>query len=80
MNCSRKAICEAETLRGFHALYKRNAGDFADLRFSPLLAPDVSRVAPAFVALVEFDPLLDEGLAYAQKLEAAGAPVTFRNL
>ncbi|HEY8261539.1 MAG TPA: alpha/beta hydrolase [Methylosinus sp.] len=71
-------LLEAETLRWFHALYARTADDFGDWRFSPLLAPDLSRVAPAFVALAEFDPLLDEGLAYSQKLEAAGAPVTLR--
>ena len=46
-----------------------------DWRFAPLLAPDVDGVAPAWLALAECDPLIDEGLAYADKLRAAGVPV-----
>ena len=42
---------------------------------SPLRAEDVSGVAPALVVVCEFDPLLDEGVAYARRLEAAGVPV-----
>jgi len=45
-----------------------------DWRFAPLEA-DVDGVAPAFVLLAECDPLVDEGLAYADKLRAAGVPV-----
>jgi acetyl esterase len=48
----------------------------ADPRVSPLLAPDVSGVAPASVA--GFDVLRDEGEAYAAKLRAAGVRVTLR--
>ncbi len=46
-----------------------------DWRFAPLNAPDVDGVAPACVLLAECDPLVDEGLAYADKLRAAGVPV-----
>jgi acetyl esterase len=46
-----------------------------DWRFAPLLAPDVDGVAPACVILAECDPLVDEGLAYADRLRAAGVPV-----
>lgn len=46
-----------------------------DWRFAPLLADDVDGVAPACVILAECDPLVDEGLAYADKLRAAGVPV-----
>jgi acetyl esterase len=42
---------------------------------SPLLVEDVSALPPAFVALAGFDPLRDEGRAYAEKLRAAGVPV-----
>ncbi len=45
-----------------------------DWRFAPLNA-DVDGVAPACVILAECDPLIDEGLAYADKLRAAGVPV-----
>ena len=46
-----------------------------DWRFAPLLAPDVDNVAPACVLLAECDPLVDEGLAYADRLRAAGVAV-----
>jgi acetyl esterase len=49
--------------------------DRDDWRFAPLNAPDVDDVAPACVLLAECDPLVDEGLAYADKLRAAGVPV-----
>jgi acetyl esterase len=47
-----------------------------DWRFAPLSADDVDGVAPACVVLAECDPLVDEGVAYADKLRAAGVPVT----
>jgi acetyl esterase len=47
----------------------------SDWRFAPLLAPDVEGVAPAWFGLAECDPLVDDGLAYADKLRAAGVAV-----
>ena len=47
----------------------------ADWRFAPLNADDVEGVAPACVVLAECDPLVDEGLAYADRLRFAGVPV-----
>jgi acetyl esterase len=46
-----------------------------DWRFAPLTSADVGGVAPACVILAECDPVVDEGLAYADKLRLAGVPV-----
>ena len=46
-----------------------------DWRFAPLEASDHEGVAPACVILAECDPLVDEGIAYADRLRAAGVPV-----
>ena len=46
-----------------------------DWRFAPLLADSVDGVAPACVVLAECDPLVDEGVAYADRLRLAGVPV-----
>ncbi len=51
--------------------------DLSDPRISPLQG-DLSGVAPAHVVTAGFDPLLDEGKAYADRLREAGVPVEFR--
>ena len=46
-----------------------------DWRFAPLEADDLDGVAPACVILAECDPVVDEGIAYADRLRAAGVAV-----
>jgi acetyl esterase len=52
--------------------------DPRDPRHAPLHADVPEGVAPAYVATAGFDPLRDEGEAYARKLEEAGVKVTLR--
>lgn len=57
--------------------YLRGEDDIGDWRASPILASDHGGLAPAYIITAGFDPLLDEGAAYAEKLTAAGVPVTY---
>ncbi len=68
-------VLEAAQITWFFDLYVRSAFDRDDWRFSPLNAPDVEGVAPAWFGLAEVDPLVDEGVLYADKLRAAGVAV-----
>lgn len=52
-----------------------DAPDRDDWRFAPLNTPDLEGVAPAWFGLAECDPLVDDGLHYADKLRAAGVEV-----
>ncbi|MCC2674207.1 MAG: alpha/beta hydrolase [Ramlibacter sp.] len=49
--------------------------DRDDWRFAPLNTPDLEGVAPAWIGLAECDPLVDDGIAYADTLRAAGVAV-----
>jgi acetyl esterase len=60
----------------FKDKYLRTREDAFDVRASPLLAEDLAGLPPALVITAGFDPLLDEGRAYADKLAASGVAVT----
>ena len=68
-------LLEREQIDFFFNQYLRAPADYEDWRFAPLEAPDVDGVAPAWFGLAECDPLVDEGVLYADKLRLAGVPV-----
>jgi acetyl esterase len=75
-------LLSGDTIQWFFEQYVRDKRDRDDWRFAPLDgqrgAPAFSGVAPAWIATAEYDPLSDEGDAYAEKLRAAGNQVTLK--
>ncbi len=68
-------ILTAPLMKWFWDHYADEA-DRTDPVATPLRAKDLSGLPPAFIVTGEFDPLRDEGNAYAAALEQAGVPVT----
>lgn len=68
-------VLTRETMTWFMGNYLASEHDALDWRASPLLADDLSGLPPALVITAEYDPLHDEGLAYAAALRAAGNDV-----
>ena len=62
----------------FRTHYLNGDSEIDDPRASPLRAADVSGVAPALIFTAGFDPLRDEGQAYAERLQSAGVKVVHR--
>ena len=62
----------------FRGHYLPRKEDWLDWRASPLLAQSLAKLPPAFVMTAGFDPLLDEGRAYADRLKKAGVATEYR--
>ena len=67
-----------KVMQYFRGHYLPREADWLDWRASPLLAKSHAGLPPAYIMTAGFDPLLDEGRAYAEKLKQAGVPVEYR--
>jgi acetyl esterase/lipase len=71
-------LLEKDSMVWFWNHYLASASDGANSYASPLRAKDLNGLPPAIVVTAEFDPLRDEGEAYAKRLEAAGVAVKMK--
>jgi acetyl esterase len=69
-------VLTREAIAHFHDCYIDDPADDKDWRASPLLCDDLRDLPPGLVLTAGYDPLRDEGLAYAQRLSLAGNRVT----
>lgn len=72
-------LLDMKTMHWFGNHYLGRNGDVKHPHASPLLADKFSGLPPAFVMVAGFDPLHDEGIAYAEKLRGAGIAVTIED-
>ena len=63
----------------FRGHYLPRKEDWLDWRASPLLAKSLARLPPAFVMTAGYDPLRDEGKAYAERLAKEGVQIEYKN-
>ena len=68
-----------QLMRWFFDHYMRSEADTADVLASPLLARSLAGLPPALVITAGFDPLQDEGKAYAARLAAEGVKTEHRH-
>lgn len=68
-----------KTILWFHNHYLNSDEDRKDWRWAPLDCPDLSRLPPALVIVGEYDPLRDEGIAYAERMRREGNTVELTN-
>ena len=73
-------LLTADRIADYLALYMRDEGDLLDPYFSPLLAEDLTGQPETLVITAEYDPLRDEGEAYAARLRQAGSSVTLHRI
>jgi acetyl esterase len=69
------ATLTTAVVQHFIRTYLPADADRRDPTISPLFARDFAGLPPAIVIVAEYDPLRDEGFAYAHRLQEAGVPV-----
>ncbi len=70
---------ERVSMQWFWNHYLAQSEDGNDPMASPLRATSLANLPPALVMTAEYDPLSSEGEAYAQRLQQAGVPTTYRH-
>lgn len=70
---------EKKTMDWFYDQYLASDSDLNDPRLSPLAATDLAGLPRAYVVTAGYDPLRDEGKAYAEKLNRAGVAAVHVN-
>jgi acetyl esterase len=78
-DCARGYFLDEPTMTWFTSQYANSPEDYKDYRFSPLLAASLKGLPPALVVTAGFDPLRDEGRAFADKLREAGGAVIYKD-
>jgi acetyl esterase len=68
-----------ETMEYFAGHYIPDKSQYKDWRASPLLHPNLANLPPALIITAGFDPLRDEGAAYAKRLTEAGVRASYVN-
>ncbi|KGB56753.1 Alpha/beta hydrolase domain-containing protein [Sphingopyxis sp. LC81] len=69
-------MLSSEMMQWFWAQYLGDAGRAAGPLATPIRADSLAGLPSATIVTAEFDPLRDEGIAYAERLKAAGVAVT----
>ncbi len=68
----------AKAMEWFWKQYLNASADIKNPYAVPASAKDLTGVAPAIIFTAEFDPLLDDGYAYADQLKRSGVRVIYR--
>lgn len=69
-----------DLMKAFENAYFENDSDRKSYLASPLLVDDLSGFPDTYLLTAEFDPLKDEGQAFAEKLEASGVKVQYQDI
>src|SRR5690606_34051806 len=77
-SCGNVYPLTSEIMDWFAGHYLNSTSEMTDLRVSPLNEADLPDLAPAIIVTAGFDPLRDQGAAYAEMLESAGVSDSYR--